>query len=314
VKPIYWKNIPWELTRLRHWVVWKHGKVPYVAGTYRRASVTDPSAWRSFGLALDTVRCGNADGIGFVFTDTPFAGIDLDHCLRQGRLTSQVARIVAQLSSYTEISPSGSGLHVIVRGHLPPGARRKGDVEMYDTNRYLTMTGHIWRNFRIIERRQAELERLHAHLFGRPEPSHRPRASPFTPESDQELLRRAARARNAGKFARLWEGDCSDYDSPSEADLALCNFLAFWTNGDVIRMDRLFRQSGLFRPKWDEKHYASGQTYGQGTLERALAERSEDYQATMNVEPPRDACSPTKQTNQPYTRLSPSGAGKENRK
>jgi primase-polymerase (primpol)-like protein len=211
------------------------------------------------------------------------AGVDLDHCLRNGRLTSQAARIVAQLSSYTEISPSGSGLHVIVRGRLPPGARRKGDAEMYDTDRYFTVTGHVWRDFRIVQRRQAELERLHAHLLGRPGPSPRPRPSPLVAESDQELLRRAASARNGGKFARLWEGDFSDYDSHSEADLALCNFLAFWTGGDAARMDRLFRQSGLLRPKWDEKHYASGQTYGQGTLERALAEGTEDYQATRDT-------------------------------
>nr|MBC8264784.1 hypothetical protein [Anaerolineales bacterium] len=242
----------------------------------------DPTTWRSLGQALASVCYGQADGIGFVFTDTPLAGIDLDHCLRNGRLTSQAARIVAQLSSYTEISPSRTGLHVIVRGRLPPGARRKGDVEMYDTDRYFTVTGHVWRNFRIIERRQTELERLHAHLFGRPEPSHRPRPSPLVTESDQELLSKATNARNGGKFARLWEGDFSDYDSHSEADLALCNFLAFWTGGDAARMDRLFRQSSLFRPKWDEKHYASGQTYGQGTLERALAECTEDYQATRD--------------------------------
>ena len=283
MKPIYWKNIPPELACLTRWVVWKGDKVPYTPGAHRPASTTDPTTWRSLGQALASVRCGQADGIGFVFTDTPLAGIDLDHCLRNGRLTSQAARIVAQLSSYTEISPSRTGLHVIVRGRLPPGARRKGDVEMYDTDRYFTVTGHVWRNFRIIERRQAELERLHAHLFGRPGPRRRPRPSPLVAESDQELLRKATSARNGGKFARLWEGDFSDYDSHSEADLALCNFLAFWTGGDTARMDRLFRQSGLLRHKWDERHYASGQTYGQGTIERALAERTEDYQATRDT-------------------------------
>ena len=279
----YWKNIPLELACLTRWVVWKDDKVPRTPGINQPASTTDPTTWRSFGQALADVRCSQADGIGFVFTDTPFAGIDLDHCLSDGRLTSQAARIVAQLSSYTEISPSRTGLHVIVRGRLPPGARRKGDVEMYDTNRYFTVTGHVWRNFRIIERRQAELACLHAHLLGRSEPSHRPRPSSPVADSDQELLRRAASARNGDKFARLWEGDFSDYDSQSEADLALCNFLAFWASGDTAKMDQLFRQSGLFRPKWDERHYASGQTYGQGTIKRALAECAEDYQAARNA-------------------------------
>ena len=235
-----------------------------------------------------------------MFTDTPLAGIDLDHCLRNGRLTSQAARIVAQLSSYTEISPSRTGLHVIVRGCLPPGSRRKGDVEMYDTDRYFTVTGHVWRNFRIVQRRQTELECLHAHLFGHPGPRCRPRPSPLVAESVQELLRKATSARNGDKFARLWGGDFSDYDSHSEADLALCNFLAFWTGGDAARMDRLFRQSGLFRPKWDEKHYANGQTYGQGTLERALAERTAYYQATRNAEPPRVRANGPKQSLPPH--------------
>jgi putative DNA primase/helicase len=276
----HWDNIPPELACLTRWVVWRGDKVPRIPGVYRPASTTDPATWRTFSQALASVRCKQADGIGFVFTDTPFAGVDLDHCLRQGKLTPQAAHIVAQLLSYTEISPSGSGLHVIVRGRLPPAGRRKGNVEMYDTARYFTMTGRVWRSFRAIQRRQAELTCLHGHLFGRPETSQRPRASPLACSSDQALLRRAASARNGGKFARLWEGDFSGYDSQSEADLALCNFLAFWTNGDAIRMDQLFRQSGLFRLKWDEKHYASGQTYGQGTISRALAESSEAYQAT----------------------------------
>ena len=119
-------------------------------------------------------------------------------------------------------------------------------------------------------------------LFEPPATGRRRQQAQYTPEEEESLLRKAASARNGGKFARLWEGDFSDYDSHSEADLALCNFLAFWTGGDAARMDRLFRQSGLFRSKWDEKHYASGQTYGQGTIERALAERTEDYQATRD--------------------------------
>lgn len=271
MKPIDWKNIPPELAGLTRWVVWKDNKVPRTPGSNRPASTTDPTTWRSLGQALASVRCGQADGIGFVFTDTPFTGIDLDHCLRHGKLTPQAASIVALLSSYTEISPSGRGLHIIVRGHLPAGARRNGEVEMYDTDRYFTVTGHVWRHFRTIQARQAELEYLHAHLFGPPGPCPHQPPAPVIYQSDEELLRRATRASNGGKFARLWGGDFSDYPSQSEADLALCNLLAFWTGGDAARMDRLFRQSGLFRPKWDEKHYASGQTYGQRTIERSLA-------------------------------------------
>jgi putative DNA primase/helicase len=274
VKPIYLKNIPPELACLTRWVVWRGDKVPRTPGTGRAASTTEPATWRSLGQALHCVRCGQAEGIGFVFTATPFAGIDLDGCLHEDGLTPQAARIVAELSSYTEISPSGTGLHVIVRGRLPPGARRRGEVEMYDTDRYFTVTGQVWGGLRTIERRQVELARLHARLLARPEPSDRQRLLPSPPRSDQDLLDRAASARNGGKFARLWAGDCSGYDSQSEDDLALCNLLAFWSGGDAARVDR------LFRPKWDERHHANGETYGQGTIQRALSEGGAGYGAS----------------------------------
>jgi hypothetical protein len=98
--------------------------------------------------------------------------------------------------------------------------------------------------------------------------------------SDAELVDRAVRAANGDKFARLWDGDASDYatagnEGRSEADLALCSLLAFWCGPDESRIDSLFRQSGLMRPKWDERHYGDGRTYGQGTIGHAFAGRSE---------------------------------------
>jgi len=59
--------------------------------------------------------------------------------------------------------------------------------------------------------------------------------------------------------------------------MALCCLLAFWTGGDHQQIDRLFRQSGLLRDKWDEVHYADGSTYGEKTIERAVASISEFY-------------------------------------
>jgi len=72
-------------------------------------------------------------------------------------------------------------------------------------------------------------------------------------------------------------GNTVGYDSQSEADMALCCLLAFWTGGDRTQMDHLFRQSGLLREKWDEVHYADGSTYGEKTIERAIATTSEFY-------------------------------------
>jgi primase-polymerase (primpol)-like protein len=89
--------------------------------------------------------------------------------------------------------------------------------------------------------------------------------------TDSELLGKAFRAPNGDKVKRLFDGDTSQHsDDRSAADLALCSHLAYWTRGDQTQIDRLFRQSGLFREKWDERHYGDGRTYGQGTILKAM--------------------------------------------
>jgi primase-polymerase (primpol)-like protein len=59
--------------------------------------------------------------------------------------------------------------------------------------------------------------------------------------------------------------------------MALCSLLAFWTGGDTHQIDRLFRDSGLYREKWDEVHFSDGATYGERTIERAIAGTQEFY-------------------------------------
>jgi hypothetical protein len=90
--------------------------------------------------------------------------------------------------------------------------------------------------------------------------------------SDIELLNRARNADNGAKFQALWSGDTSAHNGDhSAADLSLCEILAFWLQKDPERIDRAFRQSDLMRDKWDVKHFADGRTYGQATIERAIA-------------------------------------------
>jgi primase-polymerase (primpol)-like protein len=95
---------------------------------------------------------------------------------------------------------------------------------------------------------------------------------------DETLLRRALKARNGSKLARLWRGDTRGYGSPSEADMALCGILAFWTQ-DAEQLDRLFRRSGLYRAKWEDRHYANGQSYGDKIIEKVLAKRQDQEEA-----------------------------------
>ncbi len=298
--PINPDAIPQELRERPQWVTWcwdrvknskgelKWTKVPLRADAPKKARTNDPDTWGSFADALLRVRRGKADGIGFVFSeDDPFCGIDLDDCRNPetGALAPWAAEDVAALKSYTEVSPSGTGLKVFIRGNLPPGGNKSGHHELYDSHRFFTMTGDRLPSAPpTVEERQAELEALHARLFPAKEPR-RPTPSPNgngkshggCPD-DQELLERARKAKNGARFAALWGGDDAGYDSASEGDLALCNMLAFWTGRDAHRVDALFRQSGRMRPKWDEVHYADGRTYGQATVEKAVADCQETYQ------------------------------------
>ena len=148
---------------------------------------------------------------------------------------------------------------------------------MYEQLRFFTMTGH-WLPITpaTIESRQAELDRLHARVFPPRTKAKRTHSRALAPTPDDvTLIRKAQSARNGSKFSALWAGDTTLYArgcnaGRSEGDLALCNMLVYWTGGDVVRVDRLFRQSGLYRPKWDRRHYADGRTYGQATIEKAI--------------------------------------------
>lgn len=284
--------LPARLISCPQWLCWreqdrdgKTTKVPIdpTSGSY--ASATDPSTWADFQTARTYVKTGNAVGLGFVFTnDDPFVGIDLDDCRVPETETTLgwAETIVETLDSYTEISPSGTGYHVILEGELPGDRNRKGDVELYETARFFTVTGdHVEGTPPGIRERQEALETVHADHVAR-EATTDDRADQSAAGSsvdieDEQLLSKARNAKNGEKFSRLWRGNISGYESQSEADMALCSLLAFWTGGDADRIDRLFRDSGLMREKWDEVHFSDGSTYGEKTVERAIAGTSEFY-------------------------------------
>jgi hypothetical protein len=279
-------NLLDELKRLCRWVNWrfvareKNGlkpkKVPIDPKTGGLASCSDPGTWGTFEQAEARCAAGAVDGVGFQLGEG-YTGVDLDDCRDPGtgEIESWALEIVSRLSSYAEVSPSGTGVHIILLAALPPTNRRKGPIEMYDAGRFFTITGaHIEGTPVTIENRQVELDALHAEVFGagqapRDTQNDGVRSSSFSMTDDQ-LLKAAHTAANSEKFAQLWNGDFSDYPSQSEADLALCSLLAFWTGSDETRIDRLFRRSGLFRDKWDEGHSADGKSYGQLTIEKAI--------------------------------------------
>jgi len=280
-------TIPCDLRALPQWVVWKlvpgkpkPKKVPYNSRCSRQlASTTDATTWGTYDDSVKTCNERQFAGIGFVFSkDDPFVGIDLDTCRNPetGELAPWAHQIMEQLDSYCEVSPSGTGVHIIVKGTLPKDGRKKGDVEIYESGRYFTMTGHHMAGtpLEVCERQNA-LNQFHAETFKTAKPDKQPPVNWKSPKragpaalDDAALLQKAVHAKNGAKFQALWSGDWSGYSSPSEADLALCRLLAYWTNGHAETMDRLFRQSGLYRPKWDTLRHAS--TYGHRTILKAL--------------------------------------------
>jgi hypothetical protein len=285
----HYRDIPQELRDLGNWVVWraerragKGGivratKVPYSARNGKHAKSNDPATWSSFDDAAASVERGYA-GLGFCLTP-PYVAVDLDGCRPDGNHDEPwAAQIIGELASYAELSPSGHGVHVIVRGTLPDGARQKdygGDhvgVGLYDAarGRYLTMTGHRIGGNGIIAERTAELCRIHARLFP-PKAKAKPKTEAFASDDDS-LIERARAAHDGGKFARLFDGQWkADYASQSEADLALCMKLAFWCDRDAARIDALFRRSGLMRDKWLRDDYR------ESTIARASEQTSETW-------------------------------------
>ena len=148
VLPVKVENVPQELKTCPQWVLWKvmgekPAKVPYSARDGLKASSTDLLTWGTFEEALGAYESGGYAGVGFVFSSgDPFTGIDLDGCVdpRTGEVAVWAMEIVRYFDSYTELSASGTGVHVIVKGEIPN--RRNGQVEVYSSKRFFTVTGH----------------------------------------------------------------------------------------------------------------------------------------------------------------------------
>jgi primase-polymerase (primpol)-like protein len=275
------ENMPQLLKNLHQWLLWmpakrgdKWTKIP-ISIHATRGNVNVPDTWASFDEVSEACRSirnmpestQRNVGIGFVFTkDDPFVGIDLDNCFNENGLLHPLAReIVERLSSYTELSVSGKGLHIINMGETAEG-KRYGPVEIYSQGRYFTMSGHIFEGRSEITDGSAALAEIQKYLSQKNSAKDSFPPTQYSREyqrnidegyvyaedlSDERLLETLRRSRNGLAFKRLWNGDISDYDyDHSRADLALLGILVWWCNGDEERVDRLFRQSGLCRDKW----------------------------------------------------------------
>jgi hypothetical protein len=277
-------NIPGELREKPQWVLWrgedrtnqrtgevKVSKIPIDPHTLNNASTTDPRTWGTFEDGCKALPCAleewgvespDKGGLGFVLAATdPYAGIDLDHCRNPetGALEPWAQQIVNALHSYTEVSPSGTGLRIFVQGRLSGKGQKRGPIELYDRERYLTVTGaHLPETPTTIEDGQTMVEWLHI-------------AMPILAKLLADQGRRE-------KFERLFTGDTSGYNSQSEADLAFCNMLVAAGARTRAECMAVIGLSGLYDEKWDRDDYQ------ERTLGKALAGKSTAAQSPKRLQ------------------------------
>lgn len=246
------ENIPHEMRVWAQWVMWRYEdtdsakptKVPYSARTGRLAAVDDPTTWATYDEVCSAMSSGMYSGIGFVLTEAdPFAFIDLDDTKGDQTALDRQIRIFNEFDGYAERSPSGNGLHIIVKGAIPSG-RRRSFIEIYSSRRYMTMTGDIYRNEQIKEHNDL-LNALWAQMGQGSVATAVYAGVAEAKETDEQVINRALSAANGDKFAELmagkWEGM---YQSQSEADFALVDIIAFYTQNRA-QIARIFRTSGL---------------------------------------------------------------------
>ena len=219
----------------------KPTKVPYQING-QKASVTNPSHWSSFDEVLASYNTNNYSGVGFVFSGSdPYSFLDLDQS-DDPIVFKRQQEIFNTFASYSEVSPSGTGLHIIVKGKVPVG-RRRNAIEIYSNERYATFTGNVYLNEPIREC-QDELTKLWESL-GNDKPTLLNFESQPETTSDAEIIKIASEAANGNKFQALFSGEFGGlYPSQSEADFALFNMIAFYTK-NKNQVVRIFKQSAL---------------------------------------------------------------------
>lgn len=287
---MYQENIPDELKQLNNWCVWKfenrngkRTKIPFNAATGEFAKSNDKSTWSSYETA---VNAEGVDGIGFFF-EPPYLGIDIDdidddlHRFKQGdKLDNIVSEFNEAFKSYTEVSPSGNGLHIIVKGKIPGTRRRKGNIEMYDSGRFFTMTGKNIGKYKDVTEVSKQVFKTIYDKYLPDNTIKYPTTNNYQQNihnlSEIDVINEIYKSKQAKLFDDLMKGNYEPYyTSHSEADMALANILAFWCAKDYSQMDSIFRQSNLYRDKWDEKRKNS--TYGEQTLFKAINETNNIY-------------------------------------
>lgn len=261
---INFDNIPNQLKQCPQWVTWRAEKtatgritkIPYNPITLSPAASTDPTQWVSFDVAAEAFSSGGWDGVGFVLSaDDPFTFIDLDDPYAvddEGKAKHKEPEKIAEAqaevykrfgNTYSEISPSGKGLHIIAIGKLKGKGRRRHGIEIYSAERFMTVTGNVYNNAAIVEN-QANIDWLYNELGG-PTQLAQAVGEYVDKEPDEVIIAKCLGATNGDKVRDLVSGNWQlHYGSQSEADFALIDIIAYYTKS-IWQIVRLFRQSAL---------------------------------------------------------------------
>ena len=277
------KFFPSSLKVLPVWGLWRiekdqngrDTKVPYSALYNGRSSSTDPETWTTYERARAKLeeRPDYYNGLSLAISEEhDLVFVDIDHCVDEEGHFSEIASEIIGLCSdqFVELSQSGTGVHVIAKGHIPRNFKNsKTGVEMYSNKRYCAMTGDA-----IFQNEPRENQATIDAIFERYKTS----KTEIKPARSQNIALNNSdtwvieHASCRGKFKDLYLGNWSTlYGSQSEADLSLCMILAFWCNCNVEQMDRIFRNSGLYRGKWERADYR------EATLSTAINNCRETY-------------------------------------
>lgn len=295
------------------WVAWRWGnvrkdgkreKVPINPSTRLRASVTAPKTWGTYQQALACAQEHGYKGVGFVLTaDDPYFMLDLDKCRdpETGVIHPAALALVEELDTFTEVSPSGTGIRIIGVG-TKPGSRCvskniewPGQIEIYDQAHYCTITENtVGERGSFVRDSQDALDSVYREFFPAPEkPAQPPVRMDTNPAQDGELLKAGRNAKELGpKFRALFDrGDISwSGNDASKADNALMSQLAYLTWHDAARMEALFSQSALGRrDKWIDRP-----DYRKRTIDYAIKKTSGRYDPENEKYKPREGSTKTR--------------------
>jgi len=270
-------NFPEQLKEQKQWVLWKKEmvkdkwtKIPY-SNTAQHASSTNPKTWNDFETIKNYVEkfSDQFNGIGYVFNEG-VVGIDLDHCFQEDGFTLKqwAKEIIDLFPSYIEISPSGTGLHIFLLCKVDfKGAKhyienqKEGDaIERYVTGRYFTVTGNVYGEYKELKTYEPEyFLKWHKSLI-KEEPKILPQTlSDTLLPGDNKILEVAFKSKNGVRVKDLYNGEWKKYyRSQSEADLSLVGSLMFFCGNNTATVDRIFKNSGLMREKWNRPDIKEG--------------------------------------------------------